>query len=133
MRYCVSSSNGLGGVSLAANEYEDIVTLTVNSCACLYVVCFISKLIEKHYLGAVIAKIGKESFYIMALHFIGFKIGSLLLLIIGQERNLAELCPSVGTNLLLLMFYMIFGVGIPLLIIVSLRKVRMVLRKIYGL
>lgn len=117
MCYCVSGSYGLGGVNLAANEYEDIVTLTINSCACLYIICFVSKKIEKRSIGIVIAKIGKGSFYVMALHFIGFKIFSLILISMGHERDLAELCPSVGNNVPLLLGYLLVGVAFPLLVI----------------
>ena len=70
----------LGGANLAANEYSDMVTLTIVSCACLYVICYISKMIEATKAGLLMARIGKDSFYVMGLHFIGFKVFSLILI-----------------------------------------------------
>ena len=61
---------------------------------------------------------------IMALHFIGFKMLSLVLMTLGYERNLAELCPKAGQNILLLLGYMFAGVAFPLLVIYIFRKLK---------
>ena len=104
-----------GGVNLAANNFSDIIVLTVTSFACLYVVCYLSKLIEKStWLNKVFSAIGRDSFYVMGLHFIGFKIGTLLLIFFGIEMPLAELLPPVGGSSLLFFYYALFGVGLPL-------------------
>lgn len=114
----------LGGVNLAANEYSDVVTLTIVSCACLYVICYVSKMIEASKAGLLMAQIGKDSFYVMGLHFIGFKVFSLILITFGCNRALAELCPSVDSNIFMLFGYLIFGVGFPLLFMFLFRKLK---------
>lgn len=40
---------------------------------------YIGKRIEKYIVGKAIAYVGKESFYVMALHFVGFKLCTLSL------------------------------------------------------
>ena len=69
----------LGGVALNGNEYKDILQLLVAAPAVLFVIMYIGKRIERKALGKAIAYVGKESFYVMALHFIGFKLCTLSL------------------------------------------------------
>lgn len=64
----------LGGVSLNGNEYKDILQLIVAAPAVLYIIMYIGKHIEANVVGKAIAYIGKDSFYVMALHFVGFKL-----------------------------------------------------------
>lgn len=46
---------------------------------------YIGKHIEKNVVGKAIAYVGKESFYVMALHFVGFKLCTLALQGIGYR------------------------------------------------
>lgn len=115
----------LGGVNFAANLFPEVVSLTINSVACLYLICFISKRMEESLVGKVLSKLGEDSFYIMSLHFFGFKVFSLILLGTGMSVELAELCPHTGRNILLLFGYLFFGVIIPLAFIA-------VYRELYG-
>ena len=73
----------LGGVALNGNEYKDILQLLVAASAVLYIIMYIGKQIEANVVGKAIAYIGKESFYVMALHFVGFKLCTLALQGIG--------------------------------------------------
>lgn len=73
----------LGGVALNGNEYKDIFQLIVAAPAVLYIIMYIGKHIETNVVGKAIAYIGKESFYVMALHFVGFKLCTLALQGIG--------------------------------------------------
>lgn len=73
----------LGGVALNGNEYKDIFQLIVAASAVLYIIMYIGKHIETNVVGKAIAYIGKESFYVMALHIVGFKLCTLALLGIG--------------------------------------------------
>lgn len=73
----------LGGVALNGNEYKDILQLLVAAPAVLYIIMYIGKHIETNVAGKAIAYVGKESFYVMALHFVGFKLGTLALQGIG--------------------------------------------------
>lgn len=69
----------LGGVALNGNEYKDILQLLVAAPAVLYIIMYIGKHIEHNFIGKAIAYIGNNSFYIMALHFAGFKLCTLSL------------------------------------------------------
>lgn len=73
----------LGGVALNGNEYKDILQLLVAAPAVLYIIMYIGKCIEANAVGKAIAYIGKDSFYVMALHFVGFKFCTLALQSIG--------------------------------------------------
>lgn len=69
----------LGGVALNGNEYKDILQLLVAAPAVLYIIMFIGKRIENSIVGKAIAYVGNNSFYVMALHFVGFKFCTLSL------------------------------------------------------
>lgn len=69
----------LGGVALNGNEYKDILQLLVAAPAVLYIIMYIGKRIENNIVGKAIAYVGNNSFYVMALHFVGFKFCTLSL------------------------------------------------------
>ena len=73
----------LGGVALNGNEYKDILQLLVAAPAVLYIIMYIGKHIENNMIGKALTYVGKESFYVMALHFVGFKIGTMSLSCLG--------------------------------------------------
>jgi len=72
----------LGGVVLNGNEYK-ILQLLVAAPAVLYIIMYIGKHIEANVVGKAIAYVGKDSFYVMALHFLGFKFCTIALQGIG--------------------------------------------------
>lgn len=102
-----------------------MVVLTVCSAACLYIICYLSKGIERtRFLRSALSKIGRDSLYIMAFHFIGFKVAGEISKISGLSVNLWELVPKTGSNVLLSLYYLFFGVGIPILINVFVHKTK---------
>lgn len=106
----------LGGVSLNSNTYKDLLQPTFGGIVALYIILYIGKNITSSHLGKYLAFIGRESFYIMALHFVGFKLCSSLLEKINVGGvNLSDLTPNVESNIFLLLLYSLFGVGIPLI------------------
>lgn len=77
---------------------------------------YIGKHIEANIVGRAIAYIGKDSFYVMALHFVGFKLCTLVLQGIGYGGGqISDLTPTVGSNVLLLLIYAFSGAGFPLM------------------
>lgn len=121
----------LGGVALNGNEYKDILQLLVAAPAVLYIIMYIGKHIGANVIGKAIAYVGKDSFYVMALHFVGFKFCTLALQGIGYGgANLSDLTPVVGSNILLLFLYVIFGVGFPLVFMWGFRNGKRILLKI---
>ena len=120
-----------GRVSLNTNKFADLVTLTVSSITCLYTIAFISKKIQEKYLGRLLCLIGKNSFYIMGLQFIGFKICTLLVnYVVGGTIDLAPLKAPAGNNLTLFFLYLVFGVSVPIIIVTFVREAKSLLTKL---
>lgn len=108
-----------GSVGLNKNHYHDVLQLTIGCMAALYAVCFMSKKIEQTWGGRLLMLCGRESFYIMGLHIVGFHICTILLNSLGiVDGGLARLMtPSIGNNAALLLTYTAFGLFFPLLFI----------------
>lgn len=64
---------------------------------------------------------GKQSFWIMALHFTAFKIGSVLLGLFVSGVSVSVLTP-VATNSFQLLFYSILGIILPCAVGVIIEK-----------
>ncbi|MBR4326647.1 MAG: hypothetical protein IKP73_14095 [Bacteroidales bacterium] len=112
-----------GDVSLNGNNYDDLLSLTLSTTSALYVVCFLAKKLRGVFAN-IIATVGRDSFWIMGLHLLAFKILAVILNLFGAEQNLAVLCPECKTNVLLLAYYLIGGVGLPIIIIFLFRKIK---------
>ena len=104
-----------GGIAMNNNAITSPYFLLVVVMAFLYLLIYVSKILEKKDLFGILGYIGKNSFAIMAFHFIGFKFGSLLLNIIGYEVDISLLVPNVN-SIVLVFYYLLFGVLISLLI-----------------
>lgn len=110
-----------GSVALNTNKYDDVVMLTMSSLSFLYIICFFSKKVQDTYAGRVLSAVGKDSFYIMGLQFIGFKMGSIILISVGCDVALSSLRAPAGENFLLFVFYLFIGVFVPIVIIKTIR------------
>lgn len=118
--YCVTIEAEMGLTGLL----DDAVLFTVNTLAATYVTCFVARALDNRWIGRAIAYCGRNSFYIMALHLFSFKLGTLLLSSFGIECSLGtEKAPADG-SFLLFCFYLLMGVGFPLLFIYCFRKLR---------
>lgn len=123
-----------GPMGLAHNGFEDVLHLTVGSTASLYVLCFISKKLEKLRIGKIIEICGRDSFYIMGLHFFGFKLCTMLLMALGIVDGGLEYLktPQLGDNVILLVIYTLCGVFFPVGFMFVFRKIKSsVLRKFH--
>ena len=105
-----------GGMALNSNRFHDMVHLVVCSWSAMYILAFIGKKIQRSSAGKIIAYIGKESFWIMGLHMIGFHVFTTILNFFGMEFEHHFTTPNIDTNITLLIGYLFFGIGIPLLI-----------------
>lgn len=115
----------LGGVNLNSNTYKDILQIIVASPAILYCIMYLGKKIENTLVGKSLARIGRDSFYIMALHLAGMKVCTMALHASKMGGGmLSSLTPSVGNNIVLLIIYLISGIGIPLIFMFFFRKLR---------
>ena len=103
-------------------KFPDLILPLALGIAALYVILFISKKIERTpYLSDALSYIGCNSLYIMALHIFGFFLCTRLLDTFGLSENLTMASSlytyKIGTNFLLWILYLAFGVFVPLIII----------------
>lgn len=110
-----------GGTSLNSNKYADVFSLTASSFAALYVVAYLAKKMESGAVGKALAWCGRESFYIMALHFVGFKFCTLFLSAFGIHVKLSSLVAPADGNIGLTLLYLCFGITFPLVFMVIFR------------
>lgn len=126
LHFCMTFPTGM---ALNGNNFADVITLTVGTVSALYVVCFISQKLQRTWMGNIIRKCGEESFYIMAFHFVGFKLAMTALHICGYDINVGELMPPTSGNLLLLALFFACGIVIPIILISGIRAGRELLFK----
>lgn len=113
-----------GGISLNRNYYHDVFFLTGTSFSALYVVCYLSRKIEHTLGGVFFERCGKDSFHIMALHLVGFKLGILILNIAGANIGLANQMPQLGSNYLYVIILFACGILFPLCFMYLFRKMK---------
>ena len=126
------SSLLIGPVGLNHNSYKDVLQLTVGSTSALYAVCFISKKLESCRIGKWLELCGRESFYIMGLHIVGFKLCTMVLMGIGVIDHGLEktMTPALNDNIILMLVYTTCGMVVPLMFIIAFRKVKsLIIRK----
>jgi len=117
-----------GGVSLNANKFSDIAALLVGCFSALYLIAYIGRMTEGSRMERFVRYCGKESFYIMALHFVGFKLCTMTLSLVDINAcRLSDLQPHVGYNIYLVAAYLVFGVLFPLSFMWIFRKVKSLL------
>lgn len=99
----------------ALNEYQSVIQLLATSCSFIYIGGYVGKRIARSYIGHTLTILGRESFYIMALHIVGlFCCNSMLEWLdvyhVGDHRG-------IYTYLILdcskTMLYLIFGCIVP--------------------
>lgn len=113
-----------GGTALNSNKYADVFSLTASSFSALYVIAYLAKKMENGAVGKALAWCGRESFYIMALHFVGFKFCTLFLSTFGIHLKLSSLVAPANGNLGLTLLYLCFGIAFPLVFMVIFRRGR---------
>ena len=106
-------------VGLNTNGYSSIVQLVSITVTAFFTLAFVAKKIEKNYIGRILTMVGEYSFAIMGLHFVGFKVCSLVLSILsGKDYATYYLTtPDVESNYILVLLYFVFGIVIPLAIV----------------
>lgn len=128
--HVVTSVKG-GGIVFSSTTFPDILLLTVIPVCALYVISYFANKIKNTVLGRMLAYCGKESFYIMALQFVGFKICTYALRLIGINNSLSSLTAPAEDSVVLLLVYFAFGVFFPLAFMWAFRKLKGTLRNIY--
>lgn len=77
-------------IDYGKNEFQDIGWLVLGSLSIIYVYTFLAKRIEKSFFVICISRIGKDSFYVMALHILGFFCCNSLLMEFGVFEETSE-------------------------------------------
>lgn len=118
------SSLLIGSIRLNHNGYKDVLQLTLGCTVALYAVCFIAKKLEKWRIGKVLELCGRESFYIMGLHIVGFKLCTMILMSVGVINGGLEnlMTPQIGNNVFLLIVYTLCDMFFPIAFYVRIQK-----------
>lgn len=110
-----------GKISMNSNTITSPFFLIVAVFSTLYLLIFITKKMEKIKIFNYFKYIGMNSFSIMAFHFIGFKVGGILLNIFGIETDIGLLSP-LASNFIYIIYYLFFGIFVSLIISFTLKK-----------
>lgn len=115
-------STMLGEVQLNANDFNDITQLIVASPCALYVIMYVGKRLQDSLCNRIIGYIGKNSFYIMGLHFAVLKLCANFLNLVGVGGGIpSAIGPHVGQNVFLFAYYLIPCIVLPILAIIIVR------------
>lgn len=105
-----------GYFSLNSNHFESPEFLIITVLCGIIVISQLSKkILNVKYISSILELIGKNSFWIMALHFFAFKITTCVLNVFGMKLNVYSLTP-VANNLGILIIYLFCGLFIPCII-----------------
>lgn len=113
-----------GCIYLNENTYKDVAVLTISSLSALYMICYFSKKIESNHIGKFLALCGRDSFHIMALHIIGFKVGLTIYNLSLGYVNIATQKPDLGTNYPLVVALFLFSIVFSLGFMLFFRKIK---------
>jgi fucose 4-O-acetylase-like acetyltransferase len=113
-----------GCIHLNDNTYKDVAVLTISSLSALYMICYFSKKIESKHIGRFLALCGRDSFHIMALHLIGFKVGLTIYNHSLGYVNIATQKPDLGTNYPLVAALFLFSILFSLGFMFVFRKIK---------
>lgn len=119
-------ASSLGHISMVNNTYKSPIFLILCSTTGIYVSIYISQLIDRVIKSSWIVYIGQNTIIIMVLHFLAFKIVTLIQVIIYNEPlyMLAKF-PVLYSGKWWWILYSLIGIGLPLIlsnIIVSIKK-----------
>lgn len=120
------------GLVMAKNSYQDLGWLCLGCFSLIYIYTFIAKNFEKSYFIRTVAKIGKNSFYVMALHVLGLFLCNSMLVALGVFDTASEKGLNTyvyGNNFILFVLYTLMGIVVPLLVVGIKNKVKHIFMK----
>lgn len=115
-----------GEIIYNTNSYTSIYYLLSVCLSSLFFLSYIFSNFNLGFIGSILSFIGKNSFYVMGLHMIGFKIvSSIMYYLFGGnfKNNIMDLRP-ISEDLSTTLLYLLAGILIPLVTITSLRKLK---------
>ena len=117
-------------ITMARNKYQDILQLCVGGGTLLYIWGYIAKRIVSTWVGKLLALIGRESLYVMALHIVGFFICNSLMELLGvyqQGDPKGMYTYKMQGNILIFICYMVFAIGFSLTSINLFRRLKSII------
>ena len=117
-------------ITLAKNKYQDILQLCVGGGSLLYMWGYIAKRIVATWVGKLLALIGRESLYVMALHIVGFFICNSIMEMLGvyqQGDSKGMYTYQMHGNILIFVCYTAFAVSFPLMSINLFRRLKSII------
>ena len=117
-------------ITMARNKYQDILQLCVGGSTLLYLWGYIAKRIVSTWMGKLLALIGRESLYVMALHIVGFFICNSLMELLGvyqQGDPKGMYTYQMQGNILLFVCYTAFAISFPLTSIKLFRRLKSII------
>lgn len=113
-----------GTIQMAGNTYPNPAFLIVNTFAGVYVVLYISKLFENKHnvVNRFLIYAGNNSFHILALHYLAFKIASLIIIPIkGYPYEMVGSFPIIHAKAHWWVLYAVLGVILPLIVVYTIQ------------
>lgn len=117
-------------ITMARNKYQDILQLCVGGGTLLYIWGYIAKRIVSTWVGKLLALIGRESLYVMALHIVGFFICNSLMEMLGvfqQGDPKGMYTYQMQGNILIFVCYTSFAICFPLTAIMLIRQFKSII------
>ena len=109
-----------GHLSMTNNYFQDPAFLLIVAICGMYVLYYLSQKMTGSGYTKILSFIGRQSFWIMALHFTGFKIGSAILNLF-INTDVSSLTPT-ASNAFIVAFYLFAGILIPCVVGVAIEK-----------
>ncbi|MBE6049624.1 MAG: hypothetical protein E7214_02920 [Clostridium sp.] len=103
-------------VDMVINKYTNPLLLILSSLLGIYMILYLSKLIEDTSLNKKISYIGRNTMVIMTLHFLAFKTVNLIEVVVyGEEYELIGSFPVLNSTGVWWIVYGVVGVFLPLI------------------
>lgn len=110
-------SSYFGRIEISSNIYTSPIFFLLTSVCGIYMITYISKMINIRFKANILDYIGKNSFTVMALHLIAFKIVSLVQVIIYKDNfNKVASYPTYYSNGIWWIIYTIIGLAVPIIL-----------------
>ena len=122
------------GMAMANNSFQDLCWLLCGSVSLIYIYTYVAKRFSGNIIMKGVTIVGRESFYVMAMHIVGlFCCNSLLsaLGIFNSESPKGMYTFTYGCNVGLFLLYTFCGIAFPLLVVYLKNRTQTMLSRIY--
>ena len=117
-----------GTMTLANNEYQDLLILVIGSCSTIYLWGWLFKKIANTSFSRFVCYVGRESLYVMMFHIMGFFLCNSIfecLDIFNTNTPKGMYTYNLMLNPLYIFTYLSFGIGLPLIILFIYKRIQL--------